>query len=165
MIITPHAIVGASISNIFQGDLVVAFVLAFLSHYLLDMMPHTDYDITGFMDKETRTVRSIFDDLRAATHLIFIFIDFIVAAILCILFFVRGENSLYITLVGVFAALLPDFFQFMFYKFKNQPWIFFQKVHDRVHHLIKFEHNNVWGIIFQIIVPLIFIFIYFLIRI
>lgn len=165
MIITPHAIVGATVSNIFQGDLVVAFILAFLSHYILDMMPHTDYDINGFMDNETKTVRSIFSDLKAATHLIFIFIDFIVATILCILFFVRNESTLYITLIGVFGALLPDFFQFMFYKFKNQPWIFFQKIHDKTHHIIKFKHNNLWGIIFQILVPLFFIFIYFLNRI
>ena len=163
MIITPHAIVGASISNIFQGDLVVAFVLAFLSHYLLDMMPHTDYDITSFMDKDTKTVRSIFDDLKAATHLIFISIDFIVATILCILFFVRNESTLYITFLGVFAAVLPDFFQFMFYKFKNQPWIFFQKIHDKIHN--KNSHNNFLGIFLQIFIPVLFLFIYFIIKI
>ena len=79
MILTPHAIIGASLVNIFPNDPALGFGLAFFSHYVLDMLPHKDYDIDNFLETETKTVKSIFHNAGAALHLLFISLDFIVA--------------------------------------------------------------------------------------
>jgi len=161
MILTPHAIVGAALANIFPSDPALGFGLAFVSHYVLDMMPHTDYKIDNFVDKETKTVRSIFKSAGSALHLLSIAFDFLIAMFLCVLFFVRDEKSALITLVGIVGGLLPDFFQFLYLKYKNQPWIFLQKVHDKLHFEIKTKYL---GILVQIFLPILILVIYFLIK-
>jgi hypothetical protein len=161
MILTPHAIVGAALANIFPSDPALGFGLAFISHYVLDMMPHTDYKIDNFVDKETKTVKSIFKSAGSALYLLSIAFDFLIAMFLCVLFFVRDEKSALITLVGIVGGLLPDFFQFLYLKYKNQPWIFLQKVHDKLHFEIKTKYL---GILVQIFLPILILVVYFLIK-
>lgn len=164
MILTPHAIVGAALANIFPNDPALGFGLAFFSHYALDMLPHTDYDINNFFDKETKTVRSVIKNAGAAMHLLVIILDFIFAIFLCVLLFVRDEKSLMITLLGVLGGLLPDFLQFIYYKFKKEPWIFIQKIHDKFHFDTKIKHNILLGIFVQILIPVLILILYFFIR-
>jgi hypothetical protein len=164
MILTPHAIVGAALANLFPNDPALGFGLAFASHYVLDMMPHTDYDISGFLDTKNKTVKSIFKETKSALHLLLIVADFIFAIFLCFLIFVRNRQSLILTLVGIIGGLLPDFFQLLYYKFKCQPWTFFQKIHDRLHALIKVKNEKFWGILFQFVVPIFVLVIYFLVK-
>ena len=165
MILTPHAIVGAALANMFPNDPALGFGLAFASHYALDMIPHIDYDINNFLHKESKTVKSIFQNAGAALHFLFIACDFICAIFLCILFFIRDEKSILITLIGLAGGLLPDFFQFLFYKYKNQPWIFTQEIHDRLHHITEDKNDKLlWRISFQVVVPICILVIYFLIK-
>lgn len=162
MILTPHAIVGAVLANIFPSDPALGFGLAFISHYALDVLPHTDYNIDNFMNNESKTVKSIFTNAGSALHFLFIVIDFIIALFLCFLFFVRDERSLLLTLIGIIGGLLPDFFQFLYYKYKNQPWIFWQKIHDKFNfHIRKKEFNLFFGILFQFVLPICVLLIYF----
>ena len=164
MILTPHAIVGAALANIFPNDPALGFGLAFLSHYALDMLPHTDYSINNFLEKETKTVKSVFKNAGAALHLLFITFDFILAIVLCILFFVRDERALLLTLVGIIGGLLPDLFQFLYYKYKNQPWIFFQKIHDKFHYNVVTEKEKIWGTLAQFVLPIFVLIFYFLLK-
>ncbi len=164
MILTPHAIIGATLTNVIPNEPALGFALAFLSHYALDILPHTDYDISNFLNAETKTVKSIFKNAGAALHLLFIAFDFLLAIFLCVLFFVRDEKSLIITLVGIIGGVLPDFLQFLFYKYKNQPWKFTQKIHDKFHHEAEGEDKRVRGILLQIILPTCFLIVYFLIK-
>ena len=161
MILTPHAIVGAALANMFPNDPALGFGLAFASHYLLDLVPHTDYDISNFADSDTKTVKSIFKNAGAALHFLFIFADFIAAIFLCFLIFVRNDRTLLLTFIGIVGGLLPDFLQFLYYKFKKQPWIFFQKVHDKFHYFIKIKSEFFWGILFQIVLPVCALAFYF----
>jgi len=161
MILTPHAIIGASLANIFPNDPALGFGLAFFSHYVLDMLPHKDYDIDNFLETETKTVKSIFHNAGAALHLLFISLDFIVAVFLCFLFFVRDEKSLLLTLVGIVGGLLPDFFQFLYYKYKNQPWIFFQKIHDQNHNTNHMKERPILGYLVQFTLVILFLVLFF----
>ena len=167
MILTPHAIVGAAITNLIPSDPALGFGLAFASHYVLDMLPHTDYDISGFIDDKTKTVKPLFKNTKSALHILFISLDLIVAISICFLIFVRDKQSLYLTLVGIVGCLLPDFFQFLYFKYKNQPWIFYQKIHDKFHHpkiVNKTTKEKIIGTSLEIILPIFFIIIYFLLK-
>ncbi len=162
MTLTPHAIVGAAIANLIPNEPVLCFALAFTSHYVLDLVPHKDYDINSFMNKETTTVISIFKSTDAAFKFLLIIFEAILAIFLCFLLFVRDERSAIATLLGIVGAWLPDFFQLIYYKFKKQPFIFFQKLHDKVSHDIKNKKYFLLGILTQILVPVCVLFIYFL---
>jgi hypothetical protein len=164
MILTPHAIVGAALANMFPNDPALGFGLAFFSHYALDILPHTEYDIGNLFDKKTKTLNSIFKNSKAVLNLLFILSDFALAVILCVLFFVRDEKSAFITIVGIAGGLLPDFFQFLYYKFKCQPWIFIQKIHNKLHKIIKVKNEKFWGTFLQIVIPIFSIVIYFLLK-
>lgn len=162
MILTPHAIVGATLANIFPSEPALGFGLAFASHYVLDMIPHTDYDISNFINTDTKTIKSIFKSAGASLHLLFIIIDFVVAIFLCVLLFVRDDKSLLLTAIGVVGGLLPDLFQFIYCKYKNQPWIFFQKIHDKLHHIIKAKNEKLWGIFLLFAIPIFSLIFYFI---
>lgn len=165
MILTPHAIVGASLANMFPNDPVLGFSLAFISHYVLDLVPHIDYDADNFLnklDKNTGTLKTIVKSTGSALHFLFIFSDFIFGLFLCILFFARDEKSAMITLIGIAGGVLPDFFQFLYFKYKKQPWIFFKKIHDKLHNIIEVKNEKFWGISFQFVLPVFVLLAYYL---
>jgi hypothetical protein len=160
MILTPHAIVGAAIANIIPSEPALGFSLAFLSHYVLDTIPHKDYNINSFMNKNTKKVIPIFKNIWSTLSFFAIIFDFIFAIFICTIFFIRDGKSAIITMVGIIGAVLPDLFQYYYYKYKKQPFIFFQKINDR----FSYDSDKAslfWGILSQIILPVIFLTLYF----
>jgi hypothetical protein len=156
MVITPHAIVGAALANLIPDQPALGFGLAFLSHYALDMIPHKDYNIHAFLDKKTKKANSILKNTKTVLSFVSIVTDFIIALLLCIIFFVNDRKSLVLTLIGIAGAVLPDLFQFLFYKFKVQPLIFIQKIHDK----LSFDSDKIdvfFGVFSQVIIPLAFL--------
>ena len=127
MILTPHAIIGASVANLFPNEPIVGVVLAYTSHYILDMLPHKDYSISNFYNKETEKLSSIFKSRGAANNFLLIMLDVMVAIVLCSIIFIKDEKSAFITLLGVVGGLLPDFLQLLYFKYKNSTFIFFKK--------------------------------------
>lgn len=45
MMITPHVLVGASLATVISNPFILV-ASAFISHFVLDMIPHKDYEIT-----------------------------------------------------------------------------------------------------------------------
>jgi hypothetical protein len=90
MILFIHAIFGAAIGQNIQ-NLFLAIILSFLSHYLLDFLPHSDYSWS------TGKFPRIKNLLKAST-------DFLTGLIL-ILFFSNNQLNIYIC---AFFAILPD---------------------------------------------------------
>ncbi len=169
MILTPHAIVGVTLVNMFPNNLVLGFGLAFASHYILDMIPHTDYDISGLFDEDEKTIRSVFKHTKAALQFLFIVFDFVFAIYLSLLFFVRDENSLIVTLVGLIGALLPDFLRLLYYKYNPQLRKFLHihvAHHDEIqNHVTDDKNAKLWGALYQFLVPILFLVIYLIIKI
>ncbi len=164
MTLTPHSIVGAAIANLMPGNPELAFALAYASHYALDTIPHRDYDIDHFFDKDEKNFRSVFTNAKARLNLLTIGLDVVIGVGICFLLFVRNRQSCILTCIGIFGGLLPDFFQFLYYKFKNQPWIFFQKIHNFFHSYNKMEDKPIRGTLIQFVAPIVFIAIYFCLR-
>ena len=164
MILTSHALVGSALSNIVPNNPVIGFGLAFASHYLIDAVPHRDYDIEDFIDDETKTVKSIFHNAKAFLRFMLILGDFVFALFICSLIFVHDEKSLYATMVGVAGGVLPDFLLFLAFKFKKSFWRYFYKVHNFFHSKDRMRDKLVRGISSQILLPVLIILIYILIK-
>ncbi len=160
MILTTHSIVGAGIVNLFPNNPAVGFGLSLASHYLLDMIPHKDYEVGALIDNESRTVKSFFNNFKSFLHLVFVGVDFFAGVILCILIYVRDEKTAYLTALGVLGGVLPDFFQLLYLKYKNRPLNSIQKVHDHVHNRAK----PITGYLSQFLTVIIFVSLYFLFK-
>lgn len=98
MILTIHALAGAAVANQFHNKL-IAWILAFLSHFLLDAIPHREYSLEnvkfGFKSREFQKLA------------IKILIDLILGFILIIIF-TKERSNLFQNLIGGFCALIPD---------------------------------------------------------
>ena len=93
-----HAVAGAAVANQFQNKL-IAWVLAFLSHFILDAIPHREYSLEnvkyGFKSKKFRKLA------------LKILIDLLLGFILIIIF-TKQRSNLSQNLIGGFCALIPD---------------------------------------------------------
>lgn len=117
MVILPHMLIGAAIGARIRKIWLV-FVLAWLSHYFLDFLPHWDY-LTEI-------------EITNLGHLTRIAIDLILGIIL-VLFLIRSYSKKWSILIGIIAILLPDILNVVYYTFTPQwlePLVLF---HNKVH--------------------------------
>ncbi len=137
MIITPHMLVGAAIGSQFNNPWSV-FILGLFSHYLLDALPHWDYlsDLKIFKSK----------------HLKKICLDFALGGFFVLILIWSSPQKLFI-LIGIIAALLPDFLSLLYYNF-NIKWL---RVLFLIHQEIHYQKRlSFWpGLPFTLIVSLI----------
>jgi len=125
MILTLHTLVGAIISLYFR-PLWIGILLAFLSHYFLDFLPHKDYSIKNI--KQKNWGKAFFDFGK-------IFLDgiggFLILA-LCL-------KKPWIGFLGGGISLIPDGIHFLNIFFNNQKIICgLEKFHQRIH----FPYSN-----------------------
>lgn len=119
MMITPHVLVGASLATTISNPFILV-ASAFISHFVLDMIPHKDYEITPLKANFYKLV-----------------IDAGVSAIL--LFSVVGNLPLekqVLFALGGFFGILPDGL-WMLYRLFN--WKFLERyveIHNSLHWLL-----------------------------
>jgi len=136
MILTLHLLVGAVIAT--RVDMVpLAFLLAFLSHYLLDFIPHQEYEITGVMERNWGG--SLFAFLKVGLD--------IAAGTALILLFSRDP----VVFMGAFFAILPDGLTLLHltlpYRILKIHFAFHQKLH-----YFKEKSPAILGIFNQLVV-------------
>ncbi|MCX6717174.1 MAG: hypothetical protein NTU76_00670 [Candidatus Taylorbacteria bacterium] len=163
MILTPHAIIGSAVSNMLPIYPELGFVLAFLSHYVIDSIPHNHYAHDSFILKETKSIASLIHNIRGLYQFSIIIFDFLIGLFLSILIFSRDWDTLLITLLGVAGGVLPDFLQFLYFKFKKWPFISLQKFHGKFECKKNIEHKPFLGASIQITTIIFFIFVSFLV--
>ncbi len=131
MTLTTHALVGAAAAELFPAHPVLAFTAGFLSHFLLDAIPHQDYKLESYVKDPTpaRDVRKLdmiigpafWRDLRNIT------LDFMLGVALVMMLFGRR-----LALLGAAGGVLPDALQFLFFKWKHEPLLALEKFHVRI---------------------------------
>ncbi len=99
MLATPHLLIGATIATRIH-PLPLALLLAFLSHYILDAIPHWDYSINKIKTKKWK--ESFLDFLK-------VILDSLLGIILILLF----APNVVLALGGAFFALIPDGMTFL----------------------------------------------------
>lgn len=118
MILSVHIVVGATIAAK-TGSLAWGLVLAFLSHYLFDSLPHVGYSIKKLKQRKWG---------KTAPELFKIFLDIFFGFLLVLLF---SKNPA-LALLGGLVAILPDGLNFLAICFPNKLFDFFNNPHLKI---------------------------------
>lgn len=139
MFMTVHAasgaVIGQSINNIY-----LAFILGFLSHFILDLVPHGDHNlIEGYYNKK-KVMRMIslivIDSIAMATFILLIFNK------------ISFSNPVAVA-AGIFGAILPDLLVGIA-EMSNKYFSRFYDFHTKIHNKItRFDLNFLRGFILQ----------------
>ncbi|MFA6081811.1 MAG: hypothetical protein WC773_00115 [Patescibacteria group bacterium] len=105
MLSTPHILTGSAIGKIAAPlGLPAVFALGFISHFVLDLIPHTD---AALLESST-------EDHTSTHDLLVVIAEVVVGTGLFLYFWYISHWNLSL-LVGAFGATLPDLFD-------NAPW-------------------------------------------
>lgn len=159
MTLGTHAVVGGSLAAMVPGHPVMAFTLGFLSHFLLDSIPHYDYKILSIQKEEGNKLNT---DMKLGKLFVLdlfrIGLDAFIGLALLAFFFNGTEAFPYTILIGAFAAMLPDALQFAYFKIRKEPLNSLQRFHLFIHAQNDLNHRPVLGLFLQVIVACIFIY-------
>jgi hypothetical protein len=146
MILLVHLILGAAIGSKIS-NIYLAIILALLSHYLLDIIPHFDYPVKS--NDRNQWKKLLLGAVKVALDLL--------VGISLILIFSKNQPLVYI---GAFFALLPDGFTVLKYLIPNNK-IFeaHYALHMKLHFLKDKKISMFWRILNQVIVVIISIII------
>ena len=131
MILSTHGIVGAAIIKIMPTHPVIGGILAFLSHFAMDAIPHWDYHLESFernpdpMKTNVRINRAFLKDF------IKISLDASLGILLPLIIF-KGTSP-WLIAMGAALAILPDALQFAYFKIKKEPLSSLQRFHIWAH--------------------------------
>jgi hypothetical protein len=145
-----HALLGGLIGLHFHSLLLI-FSLAFLSHFLLDVIPHWDIGFDREHFKESSEVR-----ITRKIVLISLFDLFLALFVVYELYHAFASKLL---IFGAFASLLPDMISLGYFtKMKNKKR-YNQFLH--FHNNLQGEAGFYYGILTQLIIALILLIILF----
>jgi len=131
MALLTHAVVGVVAASYFPDKPFIAFVAAFVSHFLIDAIPHWDYPIRSDSINPKVGSKFIFDKalfLDAVT----ISADALLGLALAWILFSQTQSLLTI-LIGVFGGIFPDPLQFAYTRFRHEPLLTIQRFHEWIH--------------------------------
>ena len=148
MILTAHLLTGAVLATRIKF-LPLSLLFAFLSHYVLDFLPHQEYSIKNIFEKRWR--KSFFDFFKVALDISF--------GVLIILILSKNQP---LALIGGFFAILADGLTLLFLIFPKDKFLerHYNLHQNRIHFVEKKKVSQFWGILSQVII--IFIAIFFL---
>lgn len=128
MVITPHILAGAAV-GLKVDNYWSAAILAVASHYLLDLIPHKEYD-DGIKLKEVSRKKMV-------GHFFKIAADFFIGVSLIFLFDREFYHSPSV-LIGMFFGIAPDFLSYLRLVVKAD----FLEKHLQFHKLLHFWKNE-----------------------
>lgn len=144
MVLTVHLLTGAALASKIQPA-PLALVLAFLSHYFLDFLPHPDYSIKNI--KKKRWNKSYSEFLKVGVDICF--------GVLLIFIFSKNQPIIY---AGAFSAILADGFTLLGLIFSNNFLRHNDNFHEKIHFLKHKKISPFWGIFSQVAVTFLAIF-------
>lgn len=142
MVSTPHLLVGAALATKIH-PLILAAILAILSHYVLDAIPHWDYSTTAIRKRRWKDSVPVF--LKAT-------LDFSLGILIILLL---AENR-FSALSGAFFAVLPDavtFLTIVLPNTNNRPLKTHHLLHNKMGHWHKYKKIPLlWKLVSQLTV-------------
>jgi len=164
MFLTTHAVVAASIFQHFPAlPSVLVFLFGFVSHFVLDFIPHGDESLVNDKWSTARKLRRMF----------FIgWLDLLMVVIFAYWYVERSQVVNYNVLLGIFAAILPDslqmIYQFLVWRGFSLSWVLhrLQFYHTYLHHFIEHRFGfilTLWqGLVLQLGIIILIFYFYFL---
>ncbi len=142
MLIAVHGAVGALIGENINSP-ILAFVLAFVSHFCLDFIPHGDHDQVKYYKKEKRLNKIVSLVLVDASICIFFLANYFSEA--------RGITTNFRPVIaGIAGGILPDIIV-AFYNLHRGYFFRFNYFHHRVHQFVRIEIPFTVAFIYQMI--------------
>jgi len=129
------------------------------SHYAMDSVPHNHYNHDNFIIKETKSIASLVHNTKAVYQLLMIIFDFFIGTFLAVLIFSRDWHTLLITLLGIAGGVLPDFLQFLYFKYRKEPFVSLIKFHGKFESKRNLDHEPIKGALIQIVTTTIIVII------
>lgn len=160
MTLTTHALIGVSAASFLPKYPLLAFSAAFLSHFIIDAIPHWDYPIKSLeQNLDNPLENKIAANKKFITDLIRIGFDFLIGITLSFLIF-QPKNLIIgqTVFMGAIGGILPDPLQFLYWKIKKEPLISLQRFHIWIHTKTNLNDKPLIGIAFQIILILVAIY-------
>ena len=159
MVLATHAVVGTIVATTFTSNPYIAFIIGFVSHFMIDPIPHWDYklksvdrDPTGYINNDVRIDRSFVFDLIKV--LFDAFLGTVVSII--IFWFLYEKSSLLVILAAITGAILPDPLQFLYWKTKSKFLFPLQRFHKFIHGRQLKVHPHL-GVALQLLVVTLFL--------
>jgi len=138
MILLVHMLLGAAIgSTALSAPLAV--ILAFLSHYFLDLLPHIEYPIENLQKKQWQ---------KALPDIFRVTLDFCLGAFIIVML---SKNQL-IIYACAFMAILPDGITVISRLMPSKILALHDKLHEKIHFLKQTKISNFWRFSSQILV-------------
>ena len=152
MILSVHATFGAAVASLVPTHPVEAFALGFASHFVLDAIPHRDYDLISMeqdLNKKNEIIDVIYKKFKLIRDMVFVTIDALVGLCLAFIFFFNPVYP-WVFFIGVVGSLLPDFFTFLYFLLKHKSLASFFKFHsDFIHSKTISNISQSLGVLFQ----------------
>lgn len=141
MILSAHFLVGGVIAAKSQIP-ILGILLAFLSHYLFDLLPVKEYDISTIYGRQWR--KSFFDFSK-------VFLDILLGVLLVLMF----SENLWIGLIGGFFAMVPDALTLLFILFpKSEILNWHYQIHKNFNYFKNKKIPTLFGIATEALVYL-----------
>lgn len=157
MTLSTHIVVGATVAAVVTRDPVSAFFAGWISHYLLDAIPHWDYKIRSFeakdetkpLDKKVELGRNFLADVGKVTTdallgFLILFLTLSVSEVS-----VTKEVLIFFT-AGAVGGAFPDFLQFVYGVWNVWPVRKLQEFHHFIHAEHKLDDKPAIGVPIQI---------------
>lgn len=137
MILSTHALFGAALANFFPSRPIEAFLAGFMSHFILDALPHWDYKIRSDSIRPDIGAKIKWDK-DFLIDALKIGIDIFVGIALSLIIF-EGADKGNAIFWGAIGGIMPDPLQFLYNRFKREPLISLQNFHKKIQ-----ENNHIF---------------------
>jgi hypothetical protein len=149
MTLATHEAAGGLVAAVVAPLPAIGFVLAFLSHFALDAIPHWDYNISSLERNPADPLRNkVLFERGFRGDAAKVVLDCLIGLAVILLFHYLAALPLVPMLIGAAAGALPDFLQFIYFVFKAEPITSLQKFHVWMH-ATKRIRSALGGVVFQ----------------
>ncbi len=156
MVLGTHAVVGGILGAVSRANPVLSFCIGFISHFLLDAIPHWDYKL--YSSTKQKAEDPLDGDMVLGKgfvrDLISIGLDISIGIVVLAFLFWNGylgseglRNSI---IWGAIGGVVPDFLQFAYMKIRRQPLISLQRFHIFIHTDVRLRERFIVGPLLQI---------------
>ncbi len=153
MILATHGIVGGAIGYLLPQNPLLSFFLGFLSHFLIDAIPHWHYPVlSSKVNPENQMENDMELNRWFIVDLFDIGLDFAAGLAISAFFFhpeISPDPAMMSILSGAIGGVLPDPLQFLYWKMPNRALITLQKFHLWIHSTMNLDKKYLIGITSQ----------------
>ncbi|MBM2820910.1 MAG: hypothetical protein HW405_670 [Candidatus Berkelbacteria bacterium] len=158
MTITPHFLAGSAVATAATSNIFVAFLLGFITHFILDAIPHLDpgtfhhLRIPGYKKEINLEIVHAEDKPWPEWIYVFVAVEFIITALIVILLF-KDRSNFEVIIAGGFGGIFVDAMDNPVFNFVLK-WPVFRQIHwlhHRAHHNLD-PKKWYWGLPVQLII-------------